>query len=429
MAYLFKADRGALAAAGHERFAHVPFILSADMAYLDGPNRFLRERATGDWHLNRRDGAPNGRAPKPCENTVMAYARDIENAWSFFEHFGLDWRTVSYQRLLDTYDRWMGDGRWSSDGKRLEDSTINRRVDTVVECLSWAADRGLRERFEVATELRTETVRAGRFAHREQRSVEIRIGRRRVHPRKLRLPAASEVQGWLAEVAVRRGRTKALMCRAILETGMRLEETALLRARQLPDPAEFGPGRPARMEILYGTKGSRVAGDPEKKGKPRTLRFTVAFLQELTNYKQLRRAKALSAFRSLNPGRPLPEGLFLSERTGEPVTPAALYKAWHECASLPFPGFSPHIGRHTFACFTVLRLIRDETALIAKTIDSVPKSLILQHATNLIDIYIRPVLGHVSERTTERYLDWVADHLLVAEHRAAWASYLDGADA
>ena len=77
----------------------------------------------------------------------------------------------------------------------------------------------------------------------------------------------------------------------------------------------------------------------------------------------------------------------------------------------------------------MLRLIRDEAALIAKTIDTVPKSFVLQHATNLIDIYIRPVLGHILESTTERYVDWVADHLLVAEHRAAWALYLDGDDA
>ncbi len=305
-------------------------------------------------------------------------------------------------------------------------STINRRVDIAVEFLSWAGDRGLWPTFAVITELCTRVGRFGRSEGRRQESSKVRVGRRRIHPRHLRLPTAAEIAKWLAEVAARRGRTKALMCRTILETGMRIEETALLRASQLPDPGTIEPGRPARMDICYGTKGSRTVGDRERRGKGRTLRFTPAFLQELVNYKQLRRAKALAAFRSHHPGRPPPPQLFLSERTGEPLTPAALYKAWHECDTLPFPGFCPHVGRHTFACFTLLRLIRDEVALIAASIDTVPRSVVLQHATNLVGIYIRPVLGHVSEETTERYLNWVADHLLVAEHRAAWTDYLEG---
>lgn len=134
-------------------------------------------------------------------------------------------------------------------------------------------------------------------------------------------------------------------------------------------------------------------------------------------------------FRLRRPGDALPLELFLSEQTGEPITPSALYKSWHDCASLPFKGFSPHIGRHTFACLTLLRLIRDETALIERSVHLVPKAVVFQHATNLIDIYIRPVLGHVSSATTERYLDWVADHLLVAEHCAAWGRYLEGVGA
>ncbi|GAA0567723.1 hypothetical protein GCM10009416_02210 [Craurococcus roseus] len=195
------------------------------------------------------------------------------------------------------------------------------------------------------------------------------------------------------------------MCRNILETGTRLEETALVRAAQLPDPDTVEPGKPARMTTRFGIKGGRVVGDAKRRGKPRTLRFTVTFLRELTNYKDLRRKEALAAFRLRHPGEPSPPELFLSERTGEPITPAALYKSWHEYASLPFKGFSPHIGRHTFACLTVMRLIKDEMALIERSIHLVPEAIIFQHATSLIDIYIRPVLGHVSQRTTERYLD------------------------
>jgi integrase len=182
------------------------------------------------------------------------------------------------------------------------------------------------------------------------------------------------------------------------------------------------------MEILYGTKGGREPGDAAKAGKPRTLRFAASFLRELSDYATLRRAKAAGLFKAGHPGCPVPPQLFLSERTGEAITAAALYKAWHACESLPYPGFSPHIGRHSFACLTLLRLLQEEMALTAGTLGAVPRSTLLEHARNLVGVYIRPVLGHASETTTERYLGWIADHVWVAEHRGAWSAYLDGAD-
>jgi endonuclease/exonuclease/phosphatase (EEP) superfamily protein YafD len=76
----------------------------------------------------------------------------------------------------------------------------------------------------------------------------------------------------------------------------------------------------------------------------------------------------------------------------------------------------------------LLRLLRDEMATMQHALNEVPRSMLLDHARNLVGNYIRPVLGHVSEETTERYLGWVADHVWVSENRAAWAAYLDVAD-
>ena len=90
-------------------------------------------------------------------------------------------------------------------------------------------------------------------------------------------------------------------------------------------------GKPARMEICYGTKGSRKPGDVTKIGKSRTLRFGISFLRELCSYASLRRTKAIALFKARHAGCPVPSQLFLSEQTGEPITPAALYKAWHAC--------------------------------------------------------------------------------------------------
>ena len=395
------------------------------MEYLDEVNRFLRERTVGTWRPEQRENSAYAARLKLSDNTLDAYSRDLENFWTFIEARKIRWQTLSYQQLLDTYDTAMARGCWSEDGKPLSPSTINRRVDLAVQFLQWAAQRALREAFDVAAGVRSTISR--KVGHQRQ-VVEVRIGRRRVEPVHLRLPTAAEISRWLAEVKVRRGPTKALACRMILETGMRLEEIVLLRAHQLPDPGAVAPGRPARMEICYGTKGSREPGDPAKAGKRRVLRFAVSFLHELSSYAALRRAKSLAQFKATHAGHPVPPQLFLSERTGEPVTAAALYKAWHACECLPYPGFSPHIGRHCFACLMLLRLLSEEMAVMTRTLEEVPRSMLLDHARNLVGNYIRPVLGHVSEETTERYLGWVADHVWVAENRNAWSAYLDIAD-
>jgi integrase len=246
---------------------------------------------------------------------------------------------------------------------------------------------------------------------------------------RLRIPTAAEIDAWLGEVEVRRGKTKALACKTILETGMRLEEVALLRASQVPDPETVIPGYPARMDICFGTKGSRQVGDPDKKGKPRTLRFGVGFLHTLDDYRRLRRAKAVAAFRPDNPGKRPSDILFLSESTGEPLTKKMIYDAWTRTEKLPFPGWSPHAGRHAFACLLLLRLIHEEGERIGQSAATLPRSVMITQATDLVQMYVRPILGHVSEQTTARYLEWVADHFMVAEHRAAWAHYLEGNDA
>lgn len=204
MASLFEPDRSVLVASGYESVGHVPFLLSAGLEYLDEPNRFLRERATGAWHPNRREQSPYGRALRPSENTIRAYGRDLENALTYFETRKLDWRTIDYQQLLDTYDADMGTGRCSADGSGLGNSTINRRVDTLVEFLLWSGDRGFRRPFSVATELapRNGSLR-GAPAGRKRVKAEVRIGRRRVHSRHLRLPTGAEIHTWLSEIETR----------------------------------------------------------------------------------------------------------------------------------------------------------------------------------------------------------------------------------
>jgi site-specific recombinase XerD len=429
MAHLVLRDRNQLEALGFGNVAHVPFLLSRNMDYLDECNRFLRERALGVWHPNRREATAYGRVRKLGRNSALAYGNDLKNFVSYLEVKRLEWRELSYQQLLDTYDSEMNAGRWRSKGKApLAPATINRRMRTAVEFLLWAGDRNHRAPFQVLRSASSTKSRTrGRSWTSSQSLVESRVGIHRVHPKRLRLPTNEEILRWLAEVRTKHGRARYLACKHILQTGCRLEETALIREVQLPDPATIDLDMPARMDICYGTKGYRDPSDPDQVGKKRTLRFNRTFLVELHNYRQLGRKAALKRFADANPNARKPARLFLDDVTGKPLSKQAIYRAWHNCKNLPFPGFSPHLGRHAFACFELLRLVNDEVRLIGKTLADMPRTQMLPRLENLISIYLMPVMGHIDEQTTELYLEWLADHLWLPEHRMAWTNYLEEA--
>lgn len=312
--------KASLAELGLEQYEHVPFILGADFDYLDEANNYLRERAFGIWSPSVGDVSEFGHRKPLSENSLAAYGRDLENFWSYVEIKGIDWRTLTYADLLTSYDKDMALGNWSASGAPLANSTINRRVDRALEFLRWSALRGHRGELKVPTHVIATALGARGRTRLSTGPSEVRAGKRRVHPKHLRLPTIEEVTRWLGEVRVKHGRTRALACEMILETGCRLEEVALIRATQISDPETILPDRPAKLDICYGTKGGRVPGDPEKKGHERTLRFDRRFLIKLNNYKKLGRLKALAAFRKRNPGKPAPQELFLDERTGEPLT-------------------------------------------------------------------------------------------------------------
>lgn len=421
MAYRFRRDAKQLSGYGLGSLAHVPFLLSSEFIYLDEMNRYLVERANGLWHPNRRDGVAYGRVIIPSANTVRAYSADLENWATYLEQAGLDWRRLTYQETLSTYDLDMSQGRWSAAGNPLSASTINRRVDRAVEFMTWAADRSLRPPLNTVTTLTTRRL-SPRSGEIRQVQLEGRSNRHRLNPKRLRLPRKEEIEIWLEDVRRRSSPTHALMCEAILETGMRLEETAHLRDWQLPDIGGVAPGRPARMEVCFGTKGGRRTGDASLKGKSRYLRFEPSFLRKLINYRDLRRKEAVRNAKCK--GRAASDRLFLSEKTGRPINPASLYLAWGSSKYLPFEGFSPHLGRHFFACTTLMRLVERELA-ISGTATAASPAASIEAARTLVSTYIRPVLGHVSASTTDLYLDWLADELWTPAVGGSWSGYLE----
>lgn len=428
MAYLIKRERGELTKFGLERVAHIPFLMTRGMEYAEEPSRYLRERALGLWHPRKRERSAYGFTRLLSERTIASYGDDLKIFLSFLERRRLDWKTITHLDVMHVYDTGMTSGKIKTrSGAKLEVSTINRRVGIALEFLLWASDRSYRPLFEISTTLAYKGVgQNGRRSGVSKPSViGVRVGIHRVHPKRLRLPTSEEIQRFEKAVKHQQGFTKHLAVRWIFQTGCRLEETALVREAQLPDPSLIDLDRPVRMTICYGTKGERIAGDQSKRGKPRDLRFNRSFLVEVDVYRRLRRPKALERFRKLNPGKPDPLELFLNEATGQPFSRQAIYRAWHNTEFTPFKQFSPHHGRHAFACYTLLHLLDEEATRAKQTIAAMPRATVLTHADALIKLYLSPVLGHVNEATTTLYLEWITDHILVAEHRKRWANYLD----
>lgn len=417
MATLIYPERGSLAGTHASQLEYVPFLVGDHEVYLDDASRYLRERAVGRWNPKNPDASEYAARRVLSENTVRSYASDLQNFVSFLEAARLEWPRIDAQDLIHAYRQAMELGSWSSWGGCLAYSTVKRRVSTALDFLHWSSRRGERSRtaqyrsaISVGAPAQPSTAKRGR----------------RPNPRLLRAPTIDAVATWLKELQAREGYTTALAAQFILSTGCRIEEMVLLRAEQLPELADVRVGRLVEMVVEYGTKGKRRPNDPELRGKQRKLRFDEATLAQLLNYKELRRPFALELAGAAGGGAP--RELFLSERTGRRLSTSSFRKAWTACPSRP-AGFTPHGGRHFFACQTLLYLVQSDARLMAQMSGDLPRSVLIQATHDLVKLYIQPVLGHVNEVTTHDYLSWVIDHLIVAPYRLAWSEMLDRPDA
>ena len=119
----------------------------------------------------------------------------------------------------------MANGTGSADNAPLSRETIDRRCDTLRDFLTFACAKALRPAPD------------GNGPVKElepARPPDPASSARRRPPKNLRLPTTSELARWLLEVHTRCGPTRALACRSVIQTGMRLEEVELVRADQVP---------------------------------------------------------------------------------------------------------------------------------------------------------------------------------------------------
>ncbi|MBO1905302.1 tyrosine-type recombinase/integrase [Microvirga sp. 3-52] len=412
---------GRLVALRFESVAHVPVLFDGQGRYCREHNRYLRERAIGEWSP-KAGSTPLAGGEVPAQRTIETVARHLLVFIEWCEAKAQDWRTLTYKDGVLSFQCDMHKGRWSPSGKALQGSTANHRTDEVTSFLKWAAHNKLRPPFTVAYRASTRRIRSGQSAQESSVELNSRVGRIKTSKSAsvaivAQLPKPEAVRDWLAAVRAKRGYAKHMACRFILESGARREETVSLNQGQIPSMEELralkSDGRQAGAVTLTHTKG----------GRPRTIQVNIDFLIELREWIDGRRMKLrmLWTKRTRTPASHL---LFLSDardHEGTPISAETLYKCFRDVKPRP-PRWHPHFGRHTYACFTVLYTLEHEAKAAGRTMSA---DWVMMRGSWCMKT-LQQQLGHLSETTTDLYLRWLVTAAGIAEVAQGWHEFLAG---
>ena len=407
--------------------AQVPFILDWRPAYHRTANAYLIDRALGLWSPDPLTDASPGKVLSP--KTVLSYAQWLANFLEWAEIRSVDLLKCTYSlHLAGQYQTEMLQGLWSEDGKSLASGTVNLRVQQACDFINWMIRTGLRTAaFEVPyTTARIKIGSANSSIGHLRREVLVREGKARKETHVLQMPTDVQVRNWLTRVDKRYGTTVDLMCQTVLLTAMRREEVVCLRKDTLPlDPSDWIIANPTapedeqevRIAIRYGTKGpdyGRNHGD--KIGPSREILIPLSLARKWHDYRQKERSFAFAKWMRGYKGESARRSragdsvhLFLRDSDGASFKGFELYDAWTG-VELPLKGWSPHKGRHWWACSILWRELK-KYENIGQLSNETAAALIENSALSIIRLQIQPQLGHASAETTMIYLRWIMDML------------------
>ena len=407
--------------------AHVPYILDSRPGFHRLANAYLVDRALGLWHPRTQPGQPSSLIPS--KQSVHNYAQWLVNflEWADRRRVGLS--TCSYAvHVQGRYQSEMLEGTWARNGRPRKPNTVNVRVHQACEFLSWMVAYGHRGPFSIPYEsvrlkLGSSTSSVGHLS----KEVNARKGKVRVEPRALRLPTDEQVGDWLGRVGAKAGDTSRLMCETILLTAMRREEVVCLRTDTLPEntqdwhianPLEPAHRQQVRLTIKFGTKGRSFGMDHNDKiGPTRSILIPLLLAKKWDDYRRGLRNRAFKRFMEGTTGKEARRELaassvhlFLRDGDGERFSGKRLYDDW-VAADPPLDGWSPHQGRHWWACSVLWRELQRHELAHRLGAGETAVALLESTALSVIRLQIQPQLGHANESTTMIYLRWVMDML------------------
>ncbi|WP_175720146.1 tyrosine-type recombinase/integrase [Burkholderia anthina] len=331
----------------------VPFLCDKNMELVETPNQYLRYIAT-----------VKGRTRSP--NTWRAYSFAIFEFFAFLEANSLAWEKVNSVQLAAWRDAMIERG--------CATSTVNQRVRAVSAFYGWAVASSLVHSLPFSKEevwvpkskefLAHINASGGRFEANE-----LTLRTHKSLPMFLHLDQAKVFLDALSPHRLR------LMGYLMLLTGMRREEVVGFDYRVLPNPS----GRDPTKQIPIHLDPSLI---PTKGRKDRTIMLPYDLAVALYDYFTFIWPKLLNKHKRLY--RRETTLLFLAE-SGAPLSLTGVNNAFAKASTKTGIKCHPHMLRHTFGTYELLRMSRARTQSQAI-------------------LWVRDRMGHSSITTTEQYV-------------------------
>ncbi len=427
----------------YPKLAYCPFLIGEDGSYPKEANQYLRERSLGEWIPRLGQSAPSniGKAIVQTAKSREAMARRLTEFLRWCKRSGKNWSEVNYEDdLLDTWQTGLLNGTLSTSGRQLKNGTVNVLVSEASYFLTWAADRKYREPFN----MRVNTARVSRSSGNHTYSgkavaVATRMGTLTPMPDFTMLPTDAEIARWLHEVHCLRGPVKRLACETICRTGIRIQECSQILASDIPEkingqwPRDRVLSEGLRVRIHVGIKGTKVSTGSLESVKPRDIYIPLDLAERIYQYLNgLRSTLILRGIDRIEDKKerqrrrhaPKPARLWVGEKYGLPFSSNMLYKSWTGVPSCP-AGWHPHVGREFFAIETIVKYAKDliEARGVFQVTGVNQLGWLDSLLSNQIKVILSPLMGHVSEETTQLYLRKMKHRLIeIMGHPAiAWA--------
>jgi hypothetical protein len=366
----------------------------------------------------------------------------LKNFLEWCQSKNVDWRLASYtEHIINGYQAAMSSGEWSESGEPLGGRTINQRASEATLFLAWTGQAGFRSaKAEPFFVPRRRQKRKGQVGNHEV--VDSRAGTVGTKPKEFWLPTDAEVAAWMRNVSIVKGKVKGLCCELILTTGIRIRECVEWRADVLPLSRSKWKVRGDNVHVIIsaGTKGKR-AQPSDIDGPARLVKLPLKLAEKLHAYRMEERpsqharwVRSAKSPEERNQRRRLglPPQLFLGESSNQPFGTRMLRDAWTTTPGCP-KGWKPHLGRHFCAGQKLIDITMEKVKAAGVGLDKLNVDWLTGSATNDITLVIRPMLGHVSDETTNGYLSWLRSWFESQTGQGAlrWQDYLErgvGAD-
>lgn len=338
--------------AGHPR-PNIPFLCDAEMELVSAPNEYLRYVAT-----------VKGRTRS--ENTWRTYGNDLLEFFAFLEGNDLAWDSVNQTQIAAWRDAMLERG--------CKRSTVNQRLRCVNAFYDWALRKGVTHAMPFSKEEVWLAKPQGFLAHVDAsggrfEANELTVRTHKALPKFLHLDQAKSFLESMTPYRLK------LMGYLMLLTGMRREEVVGFDYRVLPNPAGRDPAKQIAMLLdptLTPTKGE----------KERTVMLPYDLAVALYHYFTFEWPKLLAKHKRSHGHETT--CLFLSE-DGEALSLTGLNNAFRRFSEKTGIKCHPHMLRHTFGTYELLRMSRVKTQSQAL-------------------LWVRDRMGHSSITTTEKYV-------------------------